>query len=255
MTVCGLTLLGYLILKPGQPQKSRTRELEVLRTVMPERLLEHANLEVASAKNVAILEDDRSPYLGLGITPDRRKTNKGVRAEVSVNYPYQPGDTVEYSWRLRIPADFVSDAPKNRWWLIGQWHDQPNPHRGESWSDFPPSSPPIHLALGELGGRVMVTLGYGVTATGRKQQNHGPVPLDRGRWHHIVVRIRWSRLSDGTANLFVDGSAKPVLTASGPNMNNDYHHYWKVGMYRHPDIATENWVHLDDLEVHARHDK
>lgn len=255
LAACGMILVGYLILSPGPPQKSRPRELEVLRTVLPDRLTEYANLEVDSASNVAILENGRSSYLGLGIKPDQRKKNKGVRAELSVNYPYQPGDTVVYSWRLRIPADFVSDAPRNRWWLIGQWHDQPNPHRGESWSDFPSSSPPIHLALGELGGRVMVSLGYGVTATGLKQQNHGPVPLDRGSWHHIVVRIHWSRQSDGTADVFIDDPNKPVFTASGPNMNNDYQHYWKVGMYRHPEIATENWIHLDDLEANIIHDK
>lgn len=32
-------------------------------------------------------------------------------------------------------------------------------------------------------------------------------------------------------------------------MNNDFEHYLKLGMYRHPDIATNNWIYVDELEI------
>lgn len=34
-----------------------------------------------------------------------------------------------------------------------------------------------------------------------------------------------------------------------PNLHNAYQHYLKLGMYRHPDIKTDNWIYLDDLTI------
>ena len=41
----------------------------------------------------------------------------------------------------------------------------------------------------------------------------------------------------------------PALTVNGPNMNNAYQHYLKVGMYRHQEIHTDNEIFIDDLNV------
>ncbi|WP_422923791.1 hypothetical protein [Singulisphaera sp. PoT] len=32
-------------------------------------------------------------------------------------------------------------------------------------------------------------------------------------------------------------------------MNSGYQHYWKLGQYRHPDIATNNWIYVDALSA------
>lgn len=236
--LCGCT-------KPG----SRDDELFYLRTVMPDSLLEYAHLDVGSAKSVAITGEGQSKHLGLHIFPGQSKVHGGIRAEISVGYPFQQGETVRYSWRFMLPNDFISDAPKNRWWIIGQWHDQPDKKVGETWEKFRSLSPPVLLGLGELDGKLAISLSYGPTNEKLKPRVVGPIFLERGKWHTITFVIRWSQGPDGKALVFLDDHSKPAMTAVGPNMNNDYEHYLKLGMYRHPDIATDSWIYVDDLEI------
>ena len=236
--LCGCT-------KPG----SRADELVYLRTVIPDSLLEYAHLDVGSVENVAITGEGESKHLGLHVFPGQSKVHGGIRAEISVGYPFQGGETVRYSWRFMLPKDFIADAPKNRWWVIGQWHDQPNKKLGETWDKFPSHSPPVSLGLGELEGKLAIVLSYGPTNAKLHQRVVGPVFLERGKWHTITFVIRWSQASDGMAVVFLDDLARPALRAEGPNMNNDFEHYLKLGMYRHPDIATNNWIYVDELEI------
>lgn len=244
-------LLIILLHAAAAVAKDSARETErsYLRAVMPEALLQYAHLEIAGEKNIALVGEGDARHLGLHIIPGQKRVSNGIRAELSVNYPCKPGDTVRYAWRCRLPADFTTDAPKNRWWVIGQWHDQPDRSRGESWSNFPASSPPVALGLGERDGHPCIALSYGPTNGKGPRKTAGPVRFERDIWHTIAVVIHWSRGPDGTAVVYLDDPAQPVLTAAGPNMNNDIQHYLKLGMYRHPDIATDNWIYLDDLTI------
>lgn len=228
---------------------SREEQLSYLRAIMPESLLEYASLEIGSAKNAVIVKEGKTQHLRLGIFPGQAKVNKGMRSEVSVDYPYIQGDTVCYSWRFMLPKDFVCDAPKNRWWIIGQWHDQPNVMQGESWETFSSRSPPVLLGLGELEGRPAIGFTYGPTVDGQKQQSFGPIFLERGKWHSLAVVIRWSQGADGKATVFLDDHTTAAISVDGPNMNNDYQHYLKLGMYRHPAISTENWITIGNVEI------
>lgn len=240
-----LCLCGCTESSPG----SREDEIVFLKAIMPDSLLEIANLDVGSAKAVAIFGDEPEEYLGLYVFHGQGKVHGGIRAEISVDYPFRQGDTVRYSWRCMLPKDFVSDAPKNRWWIIGQWHDQPNKNQGETWDNFASVSPPVLLGLGELEGRPALGLTYGPTNNDRQSSSVGPAFLRRGEWHNIVIVIRWSQQADGKADVFIDDFTQPALSAAGANMNNDYQHFLKLGMYRHPEIATDNWIYVDDLEI------
>lgn len=238
---CGCTKTG-----------SRDDELVFLRSMLPDSLLEYGHLDIASPKSVAVIGEGQKKHLGLHVFPGQSKLHGGIRAEISVGYPFQQGETIRYSWRFMLPKDFISDAPQNRWWVIGQWHDQPNKKLGETWENFASSSPPVLLGLGELEGRPAIGLTYGPTNDKHdklKSRAIGSIFLERGKWHSITVVIHWSQGLDGKALVFLDDLSKPALTAVGPNMNNDYQHYWKLGMYRHPEIATDNWIYLDDLEI------
>lgn len=232
----------------GDDKAAREMELTYLRTLMPEDLLPIANVEVAGIENIAILGEGADTHLGLHLFPGQKKRNGGIRAEVSVNFPFHEGDTVRYAWRFMVPKGFVSDAPKNRWWIIGQWHDQPNPTRGETWDGFPSRSPPVLLALGELEGKLGIAVAYGPD----QSQKHGPILVEPGRWHSLAVDIHWSTKADGKAVFFLDDMAKPVATATGANMHNDFQHFLKLGMYRHPEIETDNWIYVDDLQITKR---
>ncbi len=241
-------LAAVLILVPwtrGADPAERERELAYLRCVVPENLLEYSHIEVPAVENITMMGEGADRYLGLHVFPGQKKLNGGIRAELSVDYPFRQGDTVRYTWRFMLPEGFASDAPKNRWWVIGQWHDQPDSTRGESWEGFPSNSPPVLLGLGELDGKLGIGIAYGPD----QSQNHGPLFIEPGKWHQIAVEIRWSRKDDGKATVFLDDMSRPVASATGPNMHNDFQHYLKIGMYRHPDIATSNWIYLDELEI------
>lgn len=230
---------------PQGDRRVREKELAYLRVLAPEELLAHAHIEVPGLENIAILGKGTEQFLGLRLFPGQEEYNGGIRAEVSVDVPYQEGDTLRYEWRFRVPADFKSDAPRNRWWIIGQWHDQPDTTQGETWKGFPSRSPPVLIAIGELDGRIAIGIEYGPTHA----EKRGPIFIERGKWHHIALVIHWSQKADGRAEVFFDDMTRPAYTIDGPNMHNGFRHYLKLGMYRNPEIATDNWLHLAGLKV------
>jgi hypothetical protein len=75
----------------------------------------------------------------------------------------------------------------------------------------------------------------------------GVLPISRGVWHSFDVVIAWSQGSGGKVAVYFDGSKAPVITGTGPNMHNGYHHYLKLGQYRHPGITTENHLAIRDV--------
>lgn len=228
--------------------KAREMELGYLRALMPESLLDFAHVEVPAIENIAILGEGAAQHLGLHVFPGQKKLNGGIRAEVSVDFPHRAGDAVRYAWRFKVPEDFKSDAPENRWWLIGQWHDQPDTSKGESWDGFPSRSPPVLISLGELNGKLHLAIAYGP----KQDQKAGPVMIERGQWHSLAVEIHWSRKADGKAVFHLDDQPKPIATLEGPNMHNDFQHFLKLGMYRHPGITTDNWIYLDELVITSK---
>lgn len=224
---------------------AREKELAYLRCLIPDDLLPHAHLEVPGIENIRLEGEAADQHLVLRVFPGQRKRNGGTRAEVSVDYPFKPGDRVRYSWKFMIPPDFQSDAPKNRWCLIGQWHDQPDETRGETWDNFPSRSPTVLIGLGELDGKPALGINYGLD----QSQQFGPVFLKPGTWHSLAVVIQWSQQEDGKATFYFDDMGKPLTTITGANMHNGYQHFLKLGMYRHPEIATDNSIHLDSVAI------
>jgi hypothetical protein len=118
-------------------------EKEYLTAVLPLELIRYAGIEVPSRENIQILSDPVGPYLEFRLVPGQAKKNNGIRAEISVDYPYGVGDIVRYKWEMRLPGHFKADEPRNRWWVMGQWHDQPDRTKGETWQGFPAHSPPV----------------------------------------------------------------------------------------------------------------
>lgn len=212
-------------------------------------LLPIASLDVASADNLRIMGEGDERHLGLAVLDRQAKVHGGSRAEISVDFPFVEGQTVRYEWRFMVPADFSFDEPLNRWCVIGQWHDQPDPRLSETWDAFPSRSPPVLLSIGSLDGSPGIALVYGPDQPDSKQETIGVVPLKVGRWHQLSMTIHWSRSDTGKAALHMDDMSKPLLIASGPNMNNAYQHYFKVGLYRHPAITTNNWIYVDDIRI------
>lgn len=224
---------------------SREKELEFLQVLVPEPLLPHARLEVPSLNNIERRQEGTVHHLSLHLFPGQAKLHNGIRAEVTLDPPHREGETLRYEWHFRLPPDFQSDAPQNRWWIIGQWHDQPDQTKGETWEGFPSRSPPLLVGLGEISGRMALGIEYGPT----QAQKHGPLYIDRGVWHHIAFIIHWSQKDDGSAQVFLDDMQQPVVTFHGRNMHNGYQHFLKLGMYRHPGIDQASTIQLSRLNV------
>ncbi|CAN5302227.1 hypothetical protein BH11PSE10_BH11PSE10_05900 [soil metagenome] len=223
-----------------------SRELEVayLNTVVSPNLVNYAHLDAAGTSSLEALRDGAGPFLGLRTYQGQPLVNSGVRAEVSVDYPFVQGKTVRYSWRFGIRQDFISDSPNNRWWLFGDLHDQPNPNRGETWTGFPAHSPSVGFGYGQINGQDYLALLYGVP----NPATVALIPFARGVWHSVVAEITWSQNANGRIALYLDGSKTPVQT-QGANMYNDYQHYLKLGSYRDPGIAGDTWVYVRDVKI------
>jgi hypothetical protein len=250
VAVADLVITACLCARGPQPDAAelRARELEYLRVAVAPELLDVAHLEIAALEQLRLADQAGERCLGLRVFPGQPLKNGGVRAEVSIDAPFQVGDTLEYRWRFLIPEDFPDDAPLNRWWVLADWHDQPDRDHGETWDGFPARSAPIILGYGRVDGQDVIGLSYGSP----DPQPVGTFPVRRGCWHDIRVRIAWARDAGGRAAVFLDGAAAPVAAAQGPNMHNGFQHYAKIGMYRHPDIGGDAWIYLEGIAVTRR---
>lgn len=224
-------------------------EAEFLASVLAPELLQYAKVEVASRQSIARVEDG----LELKVLPGQPKLNGGIRAELSVDYPFVDGDTVRYEWSFWIPEDFTPD-PLNRWWVFANFHDQPDRTKGETWEGFPSNSSPLILGYGHVEGGFERD-GFSIKETSDVLSvtygtDHRPValvPFSRGVWHQVRLDVRWSQSSIGTLAMTLDGAH--VVSAKGPNMLNAFQHYLKAGMYRDPTIDSFNRVRLSSLKI------
>lgn len=220
-------------------------EKEYLSAALPQELMRYAGIEVPSRENIQVRSDSGGRYLEFRLVPGQAKKNNGIRAEISVDYPYAVGEIVRYKWEMRLPRDFAADEPRNRWWVMGQWHDQPDKTKGETWQGFPGRSPPVSFNYGRREGKDFLSLLVGSP----KMKSVGLLPITRDTWHALDVVIKWSQGDDGRVAVFFEGSRAPTVTGTGPNMHNGFHHYLKLGMYRHPDIATENRLGIRNVRI------
>lgn len=215
-------------------------------------LAQYTTIEVPTADNIEIIAD---AGVELRLIPGQPLKNSGIRAEFAVDYPFHDGDTVSYGWNLWIPADFQPD-PSNRWWVFGDFHDQPDKNLGETWDSYVPHSAPLIVGYGHVEAGQTVA---GFTAEkssdvlgityGTDYRPVGMVPFEREQWLSLRLDVTWSRSAAGALTLYVNGAKR--VTASGPNMLNNYQHYLKVGQYRDPAISTANRVRLSGISIHT----
>lgn len=204
-------------------------------------------LSASEFEDITLLETahcDGLVYGANSIASRLRRANAilfgGVRSEISINYPFKEKDVVSYSFQIYIPRYTEFDS-LNRWWILAQWHDQPNKDLGETWASFQALPPPISIFFERNGFDPMIGLMLG---DGRK---FGATPLTFDSWHQIKVRNAWSYSDDGRTDLFVNGSI--VYTHSGRNMNNRYQHYLKLGQYRSKEISASSVVFYRRLKI------
>jgi len=146
-----------------------------------------------------------------------------------------------------LPAEFATDAPRNRWWLIAQWHDQPDRDRGETRDGHPERSPSIALSIAEdsESNELRLILNYRIAT----MRNFAPVSLERGVWHNVLALVTWSTGNSGRVAVYFDDMEKATLPAEGANMHHPFQHYLKLGRYRLPEIKTRSSIHIRRLSI------
>ncbi len=203
---------------------------------------EFAGIEMPSGRNFTLHDG----FLSLHLFAGQDMLFNGVRSEVTVNFPFTEHDTVVYEWEVMLPPGFEHDFPENRWWNMGQWHDQPDLTLDETWADLPARSPVMSLHLKYYDENFYFAPRYMHV----EPPFEDLVLITPGEWMKLRFEIRWSQGDDGYMKLFIDDQREPHIFYIGPNMHNGYQHYLKLGMYRHPDIATDNTISLRSLNIY-----
>lgn len=208
-------------------------------------LLPYCSLEVAddtywSSADLPGADD----AFGLRVVGGQPLVNGGTRAELSIDFPWKEGERVSYRWKLWIPSAGAAD-PSNRWWIITQWHDQPNLDLGETWETWGGGhSPPLSISYGKIDGQDLLSINAGAPDPGYKPPL---IEIERDTLYSMEMLVHWSQTSSGSAKLKMDGAT--VWQYTGANMQNAYQHYWKLGQYRHSAIAGEFWIWFDAIDA------
>ncbi len=237
-------IICTILLTTASRRADEPTEADYLSAAVSPDLLPFTGIDVPARENIAIVTDASGRSLELRLLPNQPLLHGGIRAEISIDYPFQEGETISYRWRMRLVSPFPPD-PQRRWWLVGDWHDQPDRSQFETWDNFPSNSPPILVSYGNVDGKDMLGFNYGP-----RQEFVRALPITLDQWITIEAVIHWSRDSNGSLMVYIDGSKEPYLHVTGSNMLNGFQHYLKLGLYRHRDINTANAIQINSVTIH-----
>lgn len=195
------------------------------------------NLEIHGCENIIVGSTDA----GFVLNEQNYLVNGGVRSELAIDFPFVEGDTVEYRWSVLIPTVDTPGGDSNEWWLIAQWHDQPDPRIGQTWSTLKAQPPPLAVHIEKRNGIV----GIGLSGILGKKLSWAPVPT--GVWLNLSATIRWSTGANGAISFRVDNHPEMDAVASGQNMLNGYKHYFKAGQYRTPYVSRYSVIYMKNI--------
>ncbi len=180
------------------------------------------------------------------------------RAEIRIESNEKAGEEYTYEWRFLIPSNFAnyptSLVPFN---IIGQWKDQPDTSKGETWDDIRSNTPTIAMFYGERGSSSGISISYGLKDVNRRVIVEQPIK--KGSWVSVKAHIRWSTEDDGFIEIFIND--KPATAFNGI----DYKQYgvnmyprgmrFKLGLYRGERgqfskfLSLKNRILLDDIKI------
>lgn len=163
----------------------------------------------------------------------------GARAELSWSSVMPYGSEIYVAYSLCLHTNYLDSG---RWQIFGQWHDQPDYLKGESWKWFPGNSPP--LALHYTNYRLGMSVLY-------QENDPAVVPLMEyvpGNWVDFTFHIRWSLYQDGFIEGWTNGS-QWFERIYAPTLFNRMGNYLKIGLYRSPEARRTNTVYYDEIRV------
>lgn len=171
----------------------------------------------------------------------------GTRAELGLSDLYPHGTEVFYGWSVFIdPASVDTD----KWQLLGQWHDAPDPLLNEDWSGYVRMSPPLSVLY--KGGAFLVSRRS--TTLWGAAETIASVAVPKGSWIDVLFHVRWSTDGDGFVHCRVNGtpvtgSAGDGYRVYGRNLRNMAGNFLRLGIYRDDTIPTPLTVTYDEVKV------
>lgn len=233
--ITALITLSFTCYAQSSQVDNKAFTAQLAKSLSADHLYKYMFLEAVANETVTYTENN----ITFSIGPNQARLHSGIRSELSIDYPYELGQTVSYRFDLKVADDFKSDK-QNRWSLFAQWHDQPNPKRGETWQNFPGNSPMVSLFTESRQGVFGIGIDYG-------RVYREWIPLSKGQWHSFQFTFLWSNKQDGKLTVVLHDETLFLFT--GANMLNDFQHYLKIGLYRHSKIPTRNQISFKALDI------
>lgn len=218
---------------------------EMLTGVISENLLPYTTVEGPPRYALSAGTDAYGKVAGLTVYPNQSPKNGMVSSEIAISYPYKEGETMRYSWRMKIPNGFVPDTPRNRWWLVARWNDQANPLLGERPEQFLGHNPAMMIGYKDIGGKDVLTFSYGIP----EALAAGSFNVTRNGWVKFAVEVTWTRGLKGKARVFVNDSKQPFYEVTGKNMYSKNYNVFRLGIARSTEIQTPAALHFSDVKI------
>lgn len=213
----------------------------MIATGIAAKLAPFVKTEFGDCSNISLSEG----FATFKLNDENVKIHNGVRSELVIDYPFREGETVEYVWSAKFPSGTLPGSGPKDWWLVAQWHDQPDVRAGETWSQLKKVPPPISVYVEKRSG----SLGVGLAGIGGQKLSWQAIPPDT--WLTFTVQIMWSLGHAGRVTMQISSDATVIASMehSGRNMHNSYQHYFKVGQYRAPWIKTTSMVQVREVNI------
>jgi uncharacterized protein (TIGR03382 family) len=151
----------------------------------------------------------------------------GNRNELVYMSRETPGTEYFYKWSTLFPTNYPS---ANAWQVFAQWHQE-----GCC------GSPPLEFFI--VGEEMRMRVG------GSSGKVLWRAPLERGRWHDFVMRVKWSSDAKvGFVELYKDGKLAVPKTMAATQFGSEKN-YLKLGLYRDSSISPVGVVYHDGFAI------
>ena len=162
--------------------------------------------------------------------------DSGERSEAKTanRYDVYDGDERWYSFSLRFDSTFT-DPEGGRWCIPMQWHG------ADRDGDATDGSPQLNLECSPDGNLYLKVADDVELLVG---------PLDPGVWHSYVIHVKFSEDADEAFQEVTRDGVVVIPKTSLEQANMDSPRaYFKIGLYRDPDISGDQVVWFDDVTI------
>ena len=212
--------------------------------------------------HIAIAEDPadaNNKVMKVKLAPDDFNRG-GNRSELVINSHDSLGYKSSYSFRFYLPESFFKTEEQNNWFMIHQWHDEPQ--AGYTWKTNqhktrPPASLIIQFSV-EEGYKLVYVTGLQTGNLKEAKIISAPVRLEPDTWYEFSNEVFWSVYdADGYSLPSLNG--EPFTTEFAPdgkifgrNMYNTRGSFYKYGLYSSGKQKHERHLYFDDFKMKSQ---